>query len=138
MVLVVIVGVVGDPDDNEGSTDGEPGIWDIAATELSMSWYCDEVDGWEHIALWVLGHPEDLVDDSADDREVATAVVLMPYLCDYWKANGNREIAALNAEDPDAQREAIRTTLRASAKTRCERRLIGWRPNCQSCGRRGI
>ena len=103
LVLVVIVGVVGDPDDNEGSTDGEPGIWDIAATELSMSWYCDEVDGWEHIALWVLGHPEDLVDDPADDREVATAVVLMPYLCDYWKANGNREMAALNAEDPDAQ-----------------------------------
>ena len=107
VVLAVIGGLAGDSDDNEGSTDGEPGIWDIAATELSMSWYCDEVEGWEHIALWVLGHPEGLVDDSADDREVATAVVLMPYLCEYWKANGNREMAALNAEDPDAQERLV-------------------------------
>ena len=103
VAFVVIGGLFGNTDDNESGTDGEPGLWDIAATELSMSWYCDEVEGWEHIALWVLGHPEGIVDDPKDDREVATMVVLMPYLCEYWKTNGNREIAALSAEEPDAQ-----------------------------------
>ena len=141
VVLAVIGGQTGDSADNEGNTDGEPGLWDIATTELSMSWYCDEVDGWEHIALWVLGHPDGLVDDPEDDREVATMVALMPYLCEYWKTNGNREIAALNAEDPDALKrlddhfkEIGKDTLRAEIE-RVEAKLPELRENWELMGR---
>ena len=93
-----------DSEDGATNNDNEPGFWDIAATELSMSFLCEEdLDWWEDIALWLLGEPEGLVDNPADDREVATAVVLLPYLCDYWRANGNQEFAALTRNDPDAQ-----------------------------------
>ena len=124
VVLVFIGGLFGNTDDDDRDTDGEPGLWDIAATELSMSWYCDEVDGWEHVAFWVLGNPEGLVDDAADDGEVAAVVVLMPYLCDYWKTNGNREIAALGANDPDAQ-ERIKNYLEGIGKDKL-RTEIEW------------
>lgn len=107
VALVVIGGLSGNTKNNGGDTDGEPGFLDIAATELSMSWYCDEVDSWEHIALWVLGNPEGLVDDPKDDFEVAAAIVLMPYYCEYWKTNGNHEIAALNSGDPEAEKRLL-------------------------------
>ena len=104
VVVFIVLGVIAslgeDPDEDDSGE--EPGIFNIARAELEMSWYCDEVDGWEYIALWILGNPDDLVDDPSDNREVATAIVTLGYMCDYWRAKGNREIAALLEEDPEA------------------------------------
>ena len=99
VVLIIIGAVVGDSDDEE---EGGPGVLDIARVELEMSWYCDAVDGWEHIALWLLGHPEAQIEDPSDDREVAERVVMLDHTCEYWKAKGNSEMASLFKDDPGA------------------------------------
>ena len=87
---------------DEGEDDGDPGLRDIFWVELEMSWYCDEVEGWEHIALWLLGHPEAQWEDPNDDREVAERIVSLDHACDYWKTKGNREMVSLNEGDPEA------------------------------------
>ncbi len=110
LVIVVIAAIVGigNGDIESEQKPGEPyeaGLLDIARVELEMSHYCDgDLSLLESAARWLLVEEVSTKDWTVED--FAVFIVIIEYMCDMWRAEGNEAVAQLLFDEHDDAREA--------------------------------